>query len=180
MKVDPHAVKDALLEGAVSEQRTKGIMPTPEVAESYFEGILNRLDRVEKKPQVGKTETKENKVENEANRRAERAGFSIEGSWELENRPLAAGGDQLVVTKEAPLAKLLRHRIRLLRNRRDWRAKLERINPFALQGRLGEEKQLHATELVRQIVKDSNVIFGDWWKAKPKKLWSYKGQTKRS
>jgi hypothetical protein len=181
--------KDAMVADAAEAQRKKGLLPDVRAAEDYLSSIMQRLDRKqsEAKPRpvrVDKSDRAEKKMA-EAEKRARRAGFELMSGWEFdEKRPLALGGSALEVKREGKLTKLLRARIRMLQGYPEWQDRFKRINPFALNGQAGknpderQQRQLEATELVRQIIRDSNVVFGDWWKPAPKKLWQ-SGQSKR-
>ena len=61
----------------------------------------------------------------------------------------------------------MRKRLRLLWSKPDWREKLMQVNPLAINGQLGVEKQNQAHQAIRDIVRDSARVFGEWL-AEPK------------
>jgi hypothetical protein len=163
--------KDALLADAAAAQRARGRLPTPADNERYLRGVLERLDRKEAEARpapASRPEKRPGALAAEARRRAARAGFALEGSFELTRTPLAAGGPILEVGKvESAMRKKLRARLRLLRSKPDWKVRIQRINPLALQGAFGKEKQKLAQLEVMKVINDSNRIFGHWMKPPP-------------
>lgn len=192
--MDPVAVKESLVKDGCDAQRRNGLLPQVHDVDVFMQDIMRKLDRKksDSKPHApvrrdGKT--KRERMQGEIERRARRAGYTFEGSWTLDKnvaRPIAVGGATHQVVKEGRLKRLLRLRIRKLQAYPDWQRRFKCINPLALQGHVGKnpdekaENQKLALELVRKIIRDSNVPFGPWWKARPPKLFSYKGQAKRA
>lgn len=186
----PSHVVDAVVRDAVDQQRERGSIPRTNEVRAYVQNIVERMDRQEaenkyrvfpkpEKKAAPKVERSSEAMENEFQRRLKRMGQEpIPGaaSWTIERKPIDASAlkepeTPKIVDKRLALAKRrMRTRLRLLRSKPDWYNKLASVNPIALQGYLGEAKQKEAESYIRQVIKDSNAVFGDWWKAPAKKL----------
>ena len=180
-----HAV-DALVRDGADAQRAKGILPEPDKIRAYVQGIVERADRQaeERKLKVfpkrekierPRIERSSDAMETEFQKRLKRKGQeALPGStsWTIERKPtIIKPENPQIVNKRMALGKRrMRQRLRLLRTKPEWAARLMRINPLALQGHLGEDKQKHATLLVQEVIKDSERVFGPWWKPTPQKL----------
>lgn len=188
MDETPTNVVEELLRDAVGEQRKRGL-PRPNEVKKYLVDAVERLDRrteesrIRIKPkETPRSVTKERStadMESEYQRRCGWAGITpTVGEWSVtrsparEVKPAPSVGDvtRLDQQRRALQKRRLRARLRLLRSKPDWAAKLKSINPLALQGHLGPEKQRHAEELVKQVIRDSERVFGPWMKAPTKKL----------
>lgn len=180
-----HAV-DELVRDGVQSQRDQGIMPEPEKIRAFVQGIVERADRQaderrlkvfpkKEKVERPRVERSTEAMETEFQKRLKRKGQeALPGStsWTIERTPtvLKPENPQIVSKRMALAKRRMRQRLRLLRSKPEWEARLKTINPLALQGHLGEDKQKHATLLVQEVIKDSERVFGPWWKAAPKKL----------
>lgn len=169
----------------VADQRKAGVIPRPNDVKKYVQGIVETMEkrdaenRLRIKPKetppapVDKLRSTED-MESEYQKRCRRAGVQpMEGSWTVTRRP--AQKESAIVQKDDKRTRLaksrMRARLRLLRSKPDWAARLKTINPLALQGQLGPEKQKHAEFLVAEVIRNSEVVFGPWWKGPAKKLW---------
>lgn len=180
-----HAV-DALVRDGAESQRENGILPQPDKIRAYVQGIVERADRQEEErrlkvfpkrekktqPHVGRsTEEMETEFVKRLRRRGQEP-LPGPATWIVERKPMILKPEtpQIVDKRMALGKRRMRQRLRLLRSKPEWMARLMTINPLALQGHLGEEKQKHATLLVQEIIKDSERVFGPWYKGTPKKL----------
>ena len=189
MSDTPREVVDELVADAVAEQRKRVAVPDANRAKDYIAGIVERMDRrqddarlrikpnpPEERPRVERsTESLEQKYQ----RRAKRHGIEpLTASWtttrkpapETRRAPTTSDHLQLDRQREALKKRRLRERLRLLRSLPEWCDRLKQINPLVLQGHFGADKQRHAEELVKQVIRASNEKFGHWMKPQPKKL----------
>ncbi len=193
MDETPSNVVEELVRDAVAEQKVRGVVPRPSDAHSYIKGIVEKLDqrqeddrlRIKPKPveQVMSKERSSLEMESEYQKRLRRHGLEpLPGSWTVTREPakpeprvkrIATIADQSRMDRQrkALQTRRLRARIRLLASKPDWADKLKRINPLALQGQLGADKQKHAEFLVMEVIRASDATFGPWMKGTPKKLW---------
>lgn len=191
MDETPSNVVEELVRDAVADAKAKGAVPRPSEAHKYIQGIVESLDkrqeserlRIKPKP-TEKVMTRERstaQMESEYEKRLRRHGLSpLPGSWSVTRAPakpekkrIATLADQSKMDRQrkALQKRRLRARIRLLASKPDWADKLKRINPLALQGQLGADKQRHAEHLVMEVIRASDAVFGPWMKAPGKKLW---------
>jgi hypothetical protein len=181
----PANVVEELLRDATDAQRAKGLIPRVTDSKAYLQGVVETMEkrdedqrlRIKPKPmpQVQTKERSSADMESEYEKRLRRAGQSpLPGSWSVTREPVrpATKQDQKLkeTQKQALLRRRFRERLSLLRSKPDWAEKLKRINPLAVQGQLGPEKQKHAHHLVMEVIRASDVTFGSWMKAPPKKL----------
>jgi hypothetical protein len=189
----PSNVVEELVRDAVAEQKAKGVIPQVNEAHRYIQGLVEDLDkrqegerlRIKPKPteKVMTTERSTAQMESEYEKRLRRHGLApLPGSWSVTREPakpepkvkrIATLADQSKMDRQrkALQKRRLRARLRLLASKPDWADKLKRINPLALQGQLGEDKQKHAEHLVMEVIRASDAVFGPWMKAPGKKLW---------
>ncbi len=186
MDETPRNAVDALVRDGADAQREQGFLPQPEKIRAFVQPIVERADRQaeerrlkvfpkREKPAQPRTERSSEAMETEFQKRLRRKGQEpIPGtaSWEIERKPVVLKPEtpQIVNRRMALAKRRMRQRLRLLRSKPEWAQRLMTINPLALQGHLGEEKQKHATYLVQEIIKDSERVFGPWWKGQSKKL----------
>lgn len=181
----PANVVEELVRDAVGDVRKTGAIPRPNDVKKYVAGIVETMERRDAdnrlriKPkaappaQVDRLRSTED-MESEYQKRCQRAGHEpMPGSWTVTRRPARKEPTKVDLDNERTrLAKLrMRDRLRLLRSKPDWAAKLKRINPLALQGQLGPDKQKHAEFLVLEVIRASGDVFGPWWKAPAKPMW---------
>jgi hypothetical protein len=180
----PSNVVEELVRDGVADQRKAGLIPRPNDVHKYVQNIVETMEkrdadnrlRIKPKappPPPEKTRSTE-EMESEYQKRCRRAGIEpTQGSWTVTRASVKPEKTKLQLDSERTrLAKQrMRARLRLLRSKPDWAVRLKRINPLALQGQLGPEKKKHAEFLVCEVIKASEVPFGPWWKAPPKKLW---------
>jgi hypothetical protein len=167
------------MEGAAKSQRKNGMIPTTVDNERYLVDVLNREDRkkADAKPRAPIKGTKRpGRFASEAAKR----GVSVPSNWSLDaSRPLAAGGSILEVKKDGPLKRLLRKRFREMTAHPTFAARMKRINPLAMQGQFGRDKQEAAAAEFRKLLAESDKKWGEWWKPKAAPLFSYSGQARR-
>lgn len=192
----PNHVVDAVVQDAVESQRARGLIPRTTEVRAYVQGVVERMERRESEDRLRvfskpaatprpRVERSTEAMEEEFRRRLRRRGQEPvpgQSSWTIERKPiedigtlrearLATPDTPKIVDKRMALAKRrMRKRLRLLRSKPEWEARLKTINPLALQGFLGPDKQKHATALVKEILDDSARVFGPWWKGPAKKL----------
>lgn len=187
MDETPSNAVEAIVKDGVEDQRRAGVLPRPNAVKQYVQGIVERMERRDEdarlriKPKATPVEvTKERSsqdMESEYVRRCHRVGIEpTPGTWTVTRTPIEDAPKQPslleVDGKRRSLQKRrLRARIRLLRSKPEWAAKLKVINPLALQGQLGPEKQKHAEYLVKEVIKSSDATFGPWMKGPAKRLW---------
>ena len=186
MDETPANAVEAVVKDAVASQRASGVIPRTNDVHKYVQGIVERMERREDdsrlriKPApapMERTVTRSTEdLESEYQKRLRRRGHEpLPGSWTITREaPKPAQKSKLASLKDARsavAASRMRTRLRLLRSKPDWAAKLKVINPLALNGQLGPEKQKHAEHLVREVVKASNAVFGPWMKGPSRKLW---------
>ncbi len=189
MDETPSHPLDALVRDGVEEQRAKGIMPTPRAVADFIRPILeegekkteaNRLRIKPKKPEPQPTETvrrSSEEMEREVRRRMAAKGHEpLPGSWTETRKPAEMKPEkptyaQFLSKKDAVAKARLRKRLRLLASKPDWAEKLRQVNPLALNGQLGFEKQQQAEAYIRTIIRDSCRVFGEWLSEPKKKLW---------
>lgn len=180
----PSNVVEELVRDGVADQRKAGVIPRPNEVKAYVQGIVETMERRDEanrlriKPKAVPVEREvarsSDEFEKEYRKRLERRGLTpMDGSWTITREPIKQERTKLELDNERTrLAKRrMRARLRLLRSKPDWAAKLKTINPLALQGQLGPEKQKHAEFLVREVIESSEAVFGPWWKAPAQKLW---------
>jgi hypothetical protein len=177
---------EALVRDGVEEQRAKGLIPTPNRVKDYLLPIVERGDRkteevrLRARPNppgqpVERVERSTPEMEREFKRRLARKGHEplpgAENGWITTRKPIeSTAPSRLAVQskRDAVARSRFRRRYRLLVSLPDWRAKLMTVNPLAINGTLGPEKQKHAEQVIRQIVSDSDRVFGSWL-AEPKR-----------
>ncbi len=180
----PANVVEELVRDGIAPQRERGIIPRVNEVKKYVAGIVERLERSNEDQRLRirpAPVTPAPKVRSDAEMSAEyqkriaRAGQApMEGSWDVSRAPIKRKSAALLTLNEQRhsfAASRMRTRLRLLRSKPDWAAKIKAVNPLALNGQLGEEKQKHAEHLIREVIKASDVPFGPWMKAPAKKLW---------
>lgn len=175
-------VKGPLLEGAATEQRKKGMLPTTVDNERYLVDVLNRMDRKKSDAKATiKAPVNSQKKPGAFEAEAKRRGYELAGNWRVTNdpKPLAAGGSTVQLVKDTPIKKRLRMRIRAMQDHPEFRAKMKRINPLALQGQLGKDSQHRAKAEWDRLLDLSNKKWGEWWKPPHRALFSHAGQVKR-
>lgn len=181
----PSNVVEELLRDGVADHRSSGVIPRTNDVKKYIADIVETMERRDEEarlrikpkeaPLPPRSEARSDpEMESEYLKRCKRFGLEpMEGSWTVTRAPirperkLAALNGQ----RQSLAAKRLRARLRLLRSKPDWAAKIQAVNPLALQGQLGEEKQKHAEHLIREVIKASNATFGPWMKDPTKRLW---------
>lgn len=144
---NPHRVRDSLVSDACDAQRAQGKVPAVADNARYIEGVLARLDhkRAASKPR-------------QAKQRPQR------------RRPRPRPGLLLPASLGVPLSEFdarLRKRLRLIRSRPEWAAKIKAINPLAVAGHLGPGKKQEATILIWKVLEESNAVWGDWKRPEP-------------
>ncbi len=189
MDETPSHALDALVRDGVAEQRAKGIMPAPGAVAEFIRPIL---EEGEKKTEANRLRIKPNKPEPQPNETVRRSSEEMErevkrrmaakgheplpGSWTETRKPAdlkpeRPTREQFLSKKDALAKARLRKRLRLLASKPDWAEKLRQVNPLALNGQLGFEKQREAENYVRKVIRDSCAVFGEWM-AEPKgKRW---------
>lgn len=183
----PSHALDALVRDGVAEQRGKGLMPTPRAVADF---ILPILEEGEKKTEASRLRIKPKKPEapTETSRRSTpemmaemkkklaRRGLEplpgLEGGWTETRKPLPVvpSHKEFLSKKEALAKSRLRKRLRLLATLPEWRDRIRQVNPLALDGTLGIEKQNEAHAHIRKVVHDSDAVFGPWLADPKKKL----------
>jgi hypothetical protein len=170
---------------AVEPQRERGILPKVNEVRGYVQGIVERMDRKQSEAKPAPTaaprpveprrfasvEEADDHLQTEYKRRMSRRGLTpIDGKWTVTRRPVAnvTGKRTVMDIGSERVAK----RIAQIRRDPEWRLRGERINPLALDGSLGADKQEKALEMWRQLIEDSNRKFGDWRKDKPARIWN--------
>jgi hypothetical protein len=180
----PANVVEELVRDGVAGQRASGAIPRPNDVKKYVAGIVETMEkrdadnrlRLKPKPSTpapADMQRSTEDMESEYQKRCRRFGIEpTPGSWSVTRRPGKKERSKLELDNaRTRLAKQrMRTRLRLLRSKPDWAAKLRAINPLALNGQLGPDKQKHAEFLVREVIRSSESVFGPWWKAPPKKL----------
>lgn len=185
MDETPANAVEAIVRGGVEDQRRAGVMPRPNDLRKYVQGVVETMERrdaedrlrIKPKPTPVERPSVERStadMESEYKKRLARKGHeALPGSWTVtRDKPkqkrtqLAALNDQ----RSSVAAQRMRVRLRLLRSKPDWAAKIKAINPLALQGQLGPEKQKHAEFLIREIIRASDGVFGPWMAAPARKL----------
>ncbi len=187
----PTNAVEAMVRDGAEEQRARGQLPTPNAIRNYILPIIeqgerkaesNRL-RIKPKPReqtsVMSARRSSPSMERELKRRLAARGHEalpgMEGGWTETREPTdlrAPTRERLLSQKEALAKSRLRKRIRLLLSKPDWREKMMQVNPLALNGQLGFEKQQEAENYVRTVIRDSCRIFGEWMAEPKKKIWS--------
>ncbi len=183
MDETPATVVDELVRDGTADQRRSGVIPRTNEVRKYVIGIVEDLERRNEdsrlriKPKAAtpapRAERSTEDMESEYAKRCQRHGIEpMEGSWTVTRdepkpeRTLFDLRDKRTRLQE----QRLRARLRLLRSKPDWAARIKRVNPLALQGQLGPDKQKHAEFLIREVITESDRVFGPWMKAKPRKL----------
>lgn len=183
----PANAVEAIVKDGVEDQRKAGVMPRPNEVKAYVQGVVERMERRDEearlriKPKAAVAEvTKERssaEMESEYVRRCRRVGIEpTPGKWTVTRAPITDEPKQPSLLevdgkRRALQKRRLRARLRLLRSKPDWAAKLKAINPLALQGQLGPEKHRQAEHLVKEVIRASDAVFGPWMKGPAKKLW---------
>lgn len=172
-------VLDSLVADACEQQRQLGYLPEPDEVKGFIQPIVETLDRknaeakplrapVEKQADARPTPTKARDLNEVAKRKG------VEGPFEIVRTEKSRG--PRVARKRSPfelkMEKMLRRRIRLLLSKEDWHERLTRINPLHSLGVGGPEKRRIAGELLMQVIRDSERVFGPWWKEPPRAIWS--------
>ncbi len=181
----PTHVVDALVRDAAEDQRSRGMLPRVNEVRAYVQGIVERMDAKarDRKPalcadpyaqrsrqRLAETALQDggDALEREYRKRTARFGLeAAPGSWRVEHRGPETPKPRTVMSE---VERRMRKRLRLLRSKPDWAAKLRRINPLALAGTLGEEKRLEADAEVRKVIVASDATFGPWWKEPERRL----------
>ncbi len=180
----PSNVVEELVRDGVAEQRAHGIIPRTNEVKAYVAGIVGRVEkesaeqrlRIKPKPPAPAEHTvtrSSDEFEKEYQTRLARRGLEpLPGTWTIERGPAKPERSyaEYLSQRDALAKRRMRTRLRLLRSKPDWANKLKVINPLALNGQLGPDKQKHAEHLVREVIRSSEAVFGPWWKAPPKKL----------
>lgn len=172
---------EAMVRDAVSEQKAKGLIPTPNAVKDYILPIVeegerrteaSRLRIKPKAPEITEPTTRRSTPEMEAELKKRLGRDVLPGSsdWVETRKPSAPPRKQLIDKREAIAKTRMRKRLRLLWSLPDWREKLMQVNPLAINGQLGVEKQNHAHAVIRTIVADSDRLFGPWLADPKKKL----------
>lgn len=171
MKARPIDIRDSLVEGAAEEQRKRGMIPQITEAQTEFARMLAEFER-QPKVKVNRTESGgDAALAREAERRAAGAGQSADySSARRAHGPVVPRSGYRGTPVAREYERRLRARLRLLRSKPEWSAKLRAINPLALQGSLGEAKQREADAAVKRVITASNAVFGDWRKVKARPL----------
>lgn len=179
----PSNVVEELVRDGVADQRKAGVIPRPNEVKAYVQAIVEKMERrdddargrIQPKaaPVQREVSRSTSEMETEYRKRLERRGLTpMDGSWTVTRQAPKEKSKLELDTERTRLAKRrMRARLQLLRSKPDWAAKLKTINPLALQGQLGPDKQKHAEFLVREVIKSSEAVFGPWMKAPAKKLW---------
>lgn len=161
-----------MIRDGVATQELHGVAPTPREVEELAVAILERTDaqkRDEKPPAPISGTKKPGALEREFEKRGGTPGTF--GAWNVERKPIAPGE---IRSKKLTLdagSMLVRKRIRLLRSKPEWAARLATINPLAANGSLGPVKREEAERAYWAIIKDSCRLFGPVFKGKARKLW---------
>jgi len=166
-------IKDMLVEDACEQQRLNGVLPTPRECEVMICGVLESLDQKPKFAPSAPSQKKSGAVDSEIEKRRAKHGLSemARVPHVVERKPIAQGGAWFEARRRlTKLERLMKDRLALLRSKPDWHEKFKVLNPYALQGYLGKEKQREADAYVRRIIESSNAIFGPWWKEQAKPL----------
>lgn len=167
-----------MVEDAAEAQRSRGLIPQVRELKSYITDVVERVEkqRAQRKvfrslPERPKPAVKgPDELEREYHKRLRRAGLSpIDGKWQVERKVPKKTRKRFAKVMSYG-DKMMRARIRLLAQHPDWAARLKRINPLVLQGQLGEFKRRHAESEIRQIILDSERVFGPWYKEPVKPL----------
>lgn len=178
----PANAVEAIVKDAVAGQRATGVIPRPNDVHKYVQGVVERMERRDEderlriKPKAAPVPREvvrsSGEFEKEYRTRLQRRGLEpLEGSWTVTRTPVPERSRVELTSQRTALAKRrMRARLRLLRSKPDWSDRLKAINPLALNGQLGPEKQKHAEFLVTEVIRASEAVFGPWWKAPPKKL----------
>lgn len=181
----PSNVVEELVRDGVADIRKTGALPRPNEVKKYVQGIVETMERrdADERLRIKPKETPRapadvarstDDMESEYQKRCRRAGVEpLPGSWTVTREPIRKERSKLELDDERTrIAKRrMRARLRLLRSKPDWAERLKRINPLALQGQLGPDKQKHAEFLVREVIKASEAVFGPWWKGPAQKVW---------
>ncbi len=171
----PANLVEELVRDGIAPQRERGVIPRVNEVKKYVAGIVERLERSNEDQRLRIKPTPTPAAAAAAVAAARRAGQSpMEGSWGVARAPLKRKSSILTSLEEkrhSVQAGRMRTRLRLLASKPDWAAKIKAVNPLALNGQLGLEKQKHAEHIVREVVKASDAIFGPWMASPAKKLW---------
>lgn len=183
MDETPANVVESIVKDGAADVRAAGLIPRPNGLHKYVAGIVETMEKrdaedrlrikpkpvVEARPDVQRSTVQ---METEYQKRLRRRGHEpLPGSWTVTRAPAKRERTLLMPDKRNAQAKVrMRARLRLLRSKPDWADRLKRINPLALQGQLGADKQKHAEFLVTEVIRASEAVFGPWWKAPAKKL----------
>ena len=189
MDETPTNAVEELVRDGVAEVKARGLIPRPSDVKKYVTGIVEKVERqdaeqrlrIKPKPvQVEREVTRSSdEFEREYQKRLRARGMEpLPGSWNVTRQAAQPGKVELDMQRTALAKRRMRERLRLLRSKPDWAAKLKTINPLALQGQLGPDKKKHAEFLVREVIKSSEAVFGPWWRQKAKKLYGLPGVDK--
>lgn len=188
MDETPNNPVEAMVRDGAEAQRQNGLIPAPNAVKDFILPIIEKGERMEEESRLRikpKKETIEAKpsirrsteeMEKEFKVRLARKGHEpLPGpsGWTETRKPIDvyATHRQFLNKREALQKTRLRKRIRLLLSKPDWRAKMMEVNPLALNGQLGIEKQQAAEAYVRKVIRDSCAVFGEWMAEPKKKLW---------
>jgi hypothetical protein len=151
---EPTTVVDAIVRDACDAQRDNGLIPTPIDNRQFIQPIVERLDR---KPKI--VDSPQAAPRADASRREfERRGGKDFGSMQVRR---TEGADIIAPAKARDHgAQIIAARLRLLRSKPEWMARLKTINPLASNGVLGPEKQKEAMQALWGIIEDSCRVFG--------------------
>ncbi len=186
MDETPANVVDELVRDGTAEQRAAGVIPRINDVRKYIAGIVddlerrtdeNRLRLKPKAPPPPPQATRSTEeMETEYQKRCRRFGVQpTEGSWTVTRAEATTEPRERSIfdlrDRRLSLQKMrLRRRLRLLASKPDWAVRIRRVNPLALQGALGIDKQRHAEFLIREVIAESDRVFGPWMKGPARKL----------
>ena len=185
MDEKPANVVEELVRDGLAGPRAQGVIPRPNEVKRYVQGVVEAMERRDNeerlriKPKAAPVERSvtrsSDEFEAEYRKRLQRRGMQpLEGSWTITRQPIETKPEKSRIdldnARQQLMKRRMRARLRLLRSKPDWSAKLKSINPLALQGQLGADKQKHAEHLVREVIKASEAVFGPWMAGPAKKL----------
>lgn len=161
----PHALRDALLEGAASEQKRKGLLPTSAENARFFEPFLRRYDELTAQSPPRAVPARSPQRERRLAAEAEKLG--VEFSTEI----VKAKASSLppLTPRELTGAKLFHLRLERMWRDPDWRLRIEDALNAAFHEFLACHRDRQNVTLeerlaarVYALVEASNATWGDW------------------
>lgn len=150
--------KDALLGDAIEAQRRFGQEPDPRSVSRVLDRVLAKMDAKEREPRKAAAPPS-----------VERSPVEViesrDDGVEVYRRPIDANAPIRRAPAVSPNVRRLLNRIALLKTKPDWVPRLKAVNPLALAGCFGFDKQAQATRAIIRVCDDSDRLFGPWRQA---------------